>query len=611
MKKLLSAMLMALLLLCLAVTTACGGSSWEKPTLTDGGEVLSQGGFLIETEEYVYFINGVGSYKESNSFGEPVKGALMVATKDSIISGELNAQIVVPKLFVAEDVVSGLFIYDGYVYYGTPCTDKNSSGNIANTQMTFARTKLDGTDTKEFFTTGLLTYEYRIAEKDGEVYIIYYDETDLALYSYNTTTGEKITVAKTVSNEKGKYESLSSYMFTEDNGEILVTFTNIVYAEDYIEEKASLPGYSRLAENFNTLYTYSAGDTKAEGKEFYGKVLLDGEATNTKYELIMTKGEYVFFSESDIYSNVTNKGATFANVAGAVEVNNKDILTTAILIESLEEIYYNNTEGGFVVKTTLIGSDKARENICASEKVTSLLEIFDGNLYYGDSENGISRIAVGVSNAEPVKVSKGTIDNTWYAPQIHTFGGKTFMFYLDSTVSGSSYVHYVDLNSDVQENVTEVNDEEVTTYYLDGAKLLGQMLPSDKVNAVIEAIDGIGTTLEFTEEDNTIVCEKYEDAIAEYNAVKDDKAVMEYLDDEYVTKLQDVEKAIKLAKLYYALKDFTKETRDNFRDAYNEAKAYRAELLEAGEYHQSRDMLEEEYKYYYQQAEKVFDPVVE
>lgn len=610
MKKLLSAMLMALLLLCLAVTTACGGSSWEKPTLVSGGEVLTQGGFLVETEEYVYFINGVGSYKEDNSFGTPVKGALMVATKDSIVSGELNAQIVVPKLFVAEDVVSGLFIYDGYVYYGTPCTDKNSSGNIANSEMTFARTKLDGTDTKEFFTTDLLTYEYRIAEKDGEVYIVYYDEADLALYSYNTTTGEKITIAKTVSNEKGKYESLSSYMFTEDNGEIMVTFTNIVYAEDYIEEKASLPNYSRIAENYNTLYTYSAGDAKAEGKEFYGKVLLDGKQTNTKYELIMTKGEYVFFSETDLYSNVTNKGATFANVDSAVEVNNKDILTTAILIKSLEEVYYNDTEGGFVIKTTLVGSDKARENVCASEKVTSLLEIHDGNLYYGDSENGVSRIAIGESNAKPVKVSQGTIDNTWYAPQIHTFGGKTFMFYLDSTVAGSSYVHYVDLNSEVQEEVTEVNDKEVTTYYLDGAKLLGQMLDKDKVNAVTEAIDGIGTTLEFTEGD-TIVCEKYEEALAKYNAIKDDKAVMEYLADEYVTKLQDAEKAIKLAKLYYALKDFTKETRDNFRDAYNEAKAYRAELLEAGKYHQSRDMLEEEYKYYYQQAEKVFDPVVE
>lgn len=611
MKKLLSAILTALLLLCLAVTTACGGSSWEKPTLVSGGEVLTQGGFLVETEEYVYFINGVGSYKEDNTFGEPVKGALMVATKDSIISGELNAQIVVPKLFVAEDVVSGLFIYDGYVYYGTPCTDKNSSGNIANTEMTFARTKLDGTDTKEYFTTDLLTYEYRIAEKDGEVYIVYYDEADLAIYSYNTATGEKITVAKTVSNEKGKYESLSSYMFTEDNGEIMVTFTNIVYAEDYIEEKASLPGYERIAENYNTLYTYSVGDEKADGKEFYGKVLLDGEEKNTKYELIMTKGEYVFFSETDMFSNVTNKGATFADVEGAVEVNNKDILTTALLIESLTEVYYNDTEGGFVVKTTLVGSDKARENICASEKVISLLEIYDGNLYYGDSENGISRIAVGVSGSEPVKVSAGTIDNTWYAPQIHTFGGKTFMFYLDSTVSGSSYVHYVDLNSEVQEEVTETNDEEVTTYYLDGAKLLGQMLPKDKVNAVTEAIDGISTTLEFTEEDGTIVCEKYEKALAEYNAIKDDKAVMEYLDEEYVTKLEDTAKAIKLAKLYYALKDFTKETRDDFRDAYNLAKAYRAELLEADKYHQSRDMLTEEYKYYYQQAEKVFDPVVE
>ena len=163
MRKLLSAILTTLMLLCLALFSACGGSSWEKPTLVDAGDVISQKGFIVETENYVYFINGVGDYKADNSFGAPVNGSIMVATKDSILAGDVEAQIVVPQLFVAEDIASGLFIYDGYVYYGTPSTDKKSSGDVANDQMTFARTKLDGSATDTYLTVGSLAYDYSIA----------------------------------------------------------------------------------------------------------------------------------------------------------------------------------------------------------------------------------------------------------------------------------------------------------------------------------------------------------------------------------------------------------------------------------------------------------------
>lgn len=612
MRKLLSAILTTLMLLCLVLFSACGGSSWEKPTLVDAGDVISQKGFIVETENYVYFINGVGDYKADNSFGAPVKGSLMVATKDSILAGDVEAQIVVPQLFVAEDIASGLFIYDGYVYYGTPSTDKKSSGDVANDQMTFARTKLDGSATDTYLTVGSLAYEYRIAEKDGVVYIVYYDDVDLALYSYNTSTGEKITITKTVSNVAGKYESLASYMFTEDNDDVVVAFTTTVYAEDYIPEKANLVNYSRLTAKHNYLYTYSVGDELASGNECYGNRILDGEDSSVKYELIMTKGEYVFYTQTDVYSNVKNMGATFDNIVGAQEVNNKDVLTTATLISSLEEAYFTDEDTNFVVKASLVGDVKQRENICSKETVTNLIDIFDGNLYFVDSNNCISRLEVGNGNADVVKVSNGTIDNTWYAPEILSFGGKNFMFYLDNTTAGSSYVRFVDLDSEVQEETTGEEGEEVTTYFLAGDILLGQMTDADRVNAVIEAIDGIESTLKHTTDtEGNFTVESYTKALALYNEIKDDKGVMEYLEDSYVEKLESVGKSVRLGELYYALKDFTADNREDFRDAYDLAKAYRAELLEGGIYQETRDMLEEELKYYFQEAAKIFDPVIE
>ena len=59
---------------------ACG----EKTIQLDGypdGEVISNGGFVVEKKgsqgDYYYFINGSESYTADNTYGTPVKGALM------------------------------------------------------------------------------------------------------------------------------------------------------------------------------------------------------------------------------------------------------------------------------------------------------------------------------------------------------------------------------------------------------------------------------------------------------------------------------------------------------------------------------------------------------
>ena len=93
---------------------------------TDG---VSNGGFVVEKDNYVYFINGAEDYTASNKYGEVTKGALMrIAKSDLDDSKYQNAEVVVPMLFVAQNFNSGIYIYGDYVYYATPTTDKNLSG---------------------------------------------------------------------------------------------------------------------------------------------------------------------------------------------------------------------------------------------------------------------------------------------------------------------------------------------------------------------------------------------------------------------------------------------------------------------------------------------------
>ena len=62
----------------LAVTAlaGCGGSYSTDVPGEDifQGDVTSNGGFVVEKGNYIYFINGAEEYTASNEYGEVVKG---------------------------------------------------------------------------------------------------------------------------------------------------------------------------------------------------------------------------------------------------------------------------------------------------------------------------------------------------------------------------------------------------------------------------------------------------------------------------------------------------------------------------------------------------------
>ena len=142
-KKLFAVFCAAILALSLA---AC--SKDTKATVTTKDDTIetvsSNGGFLVETGDYVYFLNGEVSAAKYKT-GEVTKGALVRVRKADIAAGNTaDCDIIVSKLVVSDDKDAGIYLYGGYFYYAAPSTENDSKGEVKTEKILFFRTKADG-----------------------------------------------------------------------------------------------------------------------------------------------------------------------------------------------------------------------------------------------------------------------------------------------------------------------------------------------------------------------------------------------------------------------------------------------------------------------------------
>ena len=645
MKKFLIAIFCGILSLLMLFSTACGKSDFTYTDMLNPGKVdkSTLGGFVFETENYAYFINGEGKSSEDNTFGAPIKGSLVAVQKDTIGTSDMKLSIVVPKLFVASDKLAGLYVYgegeNAYVYYGTPCTDKDSSGDAASSYMTFMRTSLNGKKTDEFITVPALSYEYRIVENAGVVYIVYYDVANSQVVSYNTSTKTQVVVCKTdattnksITIDGAKYYlSMNSYKFASDVNGFNVLYTLTAYSEKYYEEKASKEDYARKTAKFNLLATYTVGDEKIEGTDFYGKLVVDLEDAkedNSTYAITQVqKGaseEFAFFTKTDINSNVKNYGVSKADIHDKdkwEEVEGADKVSSSSILVDLDELYYVDTEAQVIYKTTLTGDKFIKESKIATEsEASTLLFIENGYIYYYTSGNKIACYEIPKENEltskNQIAVSEDIVATTWFSPELVKVGEKAFMLYCDNSSAGASYIKCLDINDKSNIAVDDDKDGNAESYAFSNHVSLGIRLDADVANDAILAINKIETgEIKLTEKDNgELYSEKLENAISVYNGLTD--AQKEFVGEEYLTIIEDAKQVVKLANLYNKLKgvenydEMSADKKATFKTsiekAYENAKAFRQELLDNGTYIAVRDRVSNNLKYFYQKADSIF-----
>lgn len=169
--------------------TACG-NGFQPVAADNSGNVQSNGGFAVSTNDYYYFINGVEEYSAENTYGDVVKGALMRVKKDEVKQNKYET--VIPSLLAAGDYESGVYIYGDRIYYATPNNVKNTSGVVENDYLDFKSAKTDGSDVRDIFRAEKNAVQYRFVEvgegAEKSVYLLYVNEKDLHSYNVSTNT---------------------------------------------------------------------------------------------------------------------------------------------------------------------------------------------------------------------------------------------------------------------------------------------------------------------------------------------------------------------------------------------------------------------------------------
>ncbi len=248
-KKILSLVAAATFLGATLAFAGCDDKNYSGEKLGDyvssQNAATSNGGFAVEKDGFVYFINGAESNTAENKYGDVVKGSLMRISKSDLKSGNYtNVKTVVPMLFVAQNFNSGIYIYGDYVYYATPTTDKNLNGEVENSWIDFKCAKLDGSETMKnyYFRLQNNASTYRFVEEDGAVYCLY--EEDSALKSYKVAeNGVPVKDGKATVLVKG---AKSSFFYdTKDLTNPNVYYTmSVVYDAD--SENSQTASYDQL-----------------------------------------------------------------------------------------------------------------------------------------------------------------------------------------------------------------------------------------------------------------------------------------------------------------------------------------------------------------------------
>ncbi len=263
-----------------ACKSSWGGVKGEKDT---SQTVSSNGGFLTETDDYVYFINGTTSNTDRNSFGSVLKGSVQRLKKTDLAVGNYaNTQTVVPSVIYSGTYNAGICIYGGYIYYTTPSTKRDSDGKILNDTLEFKRTKLDGTGTSgALWSCSSMDVDYRFVEVDGTVYILYalgenlYGTSATNIHSINCSTGKNTVIA---------YNTASYSFDTEDATNACVYYTMNVPSLG--KDGASYPFSS-----YNQLFMVRADATSSPREYDFSEVKNYNASSNPVY---INYGKHVF-----------------------------------------------------------------------------------------------------------------------------------------------------------------------------------------------------------------------------------------------------------------------------------------------------------------------------
>lgn len=384
----------------MAFLPACK-TEWEGisgPKDTSAYVAGTNGGFVTETQDYVYFINGKAANTDSNDFGSVLKGSVQRIKKTDLSEGNFSkTDTVVPSVVYANSssVNAGIYIYNNCIYYTTPSSDVDSDGDVLNGILEFKRTTLDGSSTSgNFWSTDNLSVDYRFVQPEdgGDVYILYalsenlYGTSATNIHSVNCNTGANTILAYNV----------TSYAFdTVDATNPYVYYTMKV--PQYVENDSPY--------DYNQLYMVRA-DAKTSPREYEG---VDGDHKYINY------GTHVFDGIS------------------ALRYKSGDVNQFNYAYGSEKEYNFNNADLTFTIKwfknDTLYYTIKENSNVTFHRLTSKMVD--------GDDDGKVDEGWDAMTKAEENKKAPLVSSDVTTEYEFVTVGEKLYAVYTSSGVKRS------------------------------------------------------------------------------------------------------------------------------------------------------------------------------
>lgn len=440
--------------------TAC--NSYSQPAIS-GAElnapVESNGGLVVKQGKHIYFINGYVGADADNTFGTPFKSALMRAELDSNNKIVENSQVVVtPFNIYSGSTESGIYIYDGWIYFATPNTELDRDGKVNTVYLNFMRTKLDATKTEHLYTASSRSVNYTYA--NGRLVI--YDAGELFTIDLN---------AKKVDSEK-------NYVSMADRVTAAKFLFNAGAFNDYVLTTRSLSDEDK-GKTFNELWAVKADGSqkiKLIGGTTYSDV--DTDVNNT-YKIALLNYVVEGSKLTIYYTKSITRGSGSATVTGVYSYT-FDGAFSAIDKNKEKQLSYNTAttltpigeNGGALVTesagVTLIkaGADNLPLEMNYEEKTViakaaTVKFVKDGYIYYTATSSiaQLYRFKLDGSEVEQ-KVCDFTPLTTWINSEV--IGD--YFYYLDSK---TNYTYRYDLTKQGEkvELVGKMTDADYETYH--------------------------------------------------------------------------------------------------------------------------------------------------
>lgn len=470
---------------CFALSlVGCGGTQKIAMDSSDRADSTLKAGFVAETADYVYFINGAENYATEYTTGSVTKGALMRVKKSEFADLETaNYETVVSKLLVADDTKAGFYIYGDYVYYAVPSTEKDKTGALKNDQLNFFSTKLDATGTSSNIAGRDFPHsaQYRFIKSGEEVYLVVFS-TELYVYDAKTCKEVYTTEAKKDAKKVDKVD-VAEVLFADN----AVYFTSLPVNQDLSDED----GVQKHA--FHNVYKIDLGATvsanvviNGAGTTFGGKAGLLGVTV----DLLRTHNSKLYFSYTEI-NTVTGASSVYVAVEeskltadkaktwmtdNAPITKNKHTVTayadTSIFYGDL--VYYVDATYGLVCYDAskvadTVNTDLGVTVVKYSEVLKNATLCFvnvegeDTYMYFRDSSNNYYKVNLN-GESEELRLNTFAVNATWYMPEVIKVGDAYYFVCSYSDSKFGSYVYAINTTK-LAEEYAKLSDEDKEGFY--------------------------------------------------------------------------------------------------------------------------------------------------